>query len=52
MLHKGLKSGMESGWLYIGFQLVYYMLGTTASSSGLAVTLEINFLLRLRSNCN
>ena len=39
---KGSKSGTESGYPFIGFQLVYCMLGTTtaASSSSIMITLE------------
>ena len=31
--NKRPKSGMESGWPLIGFQLAYYMLGTTTKLS-------------------
>ena len=37
---KGSKSGTESGQSFIGFQLEYYMLGTTTVSSRVVATLE------------
>ena len=49
LLHKGLTIWYGESWLYIGFQLAYYMLGTTTvnavSSSGVVVTLERNILM-------
>ena len=35
---KGSKSRMESGWLFIRFQLAYYMLGTTTTTLSNAVS--------------
>ena len=42
---KGSKSGTESGYPFIGFQLVYYMLGTTSRLSMLLQVLREAFLV-------
>ena len=46
LVRSASQSGMESGWLYIGFQLAYYMLGTKFWSC------SYTFLFRLKSEIN